>query len=124
MELHIERLGDLYRWKIVYDDGQRKQERDYRLVTVDASKGAYRIDEQNSIVLSAGFFDGALISEFEVQHSRIVSSYRMVGDTLVFELTVRSTQSSETTGGQQGAPPVKGYPVLNVQRAQLKRDSR
>jgi hypothetical protein len=51
MELHITPLEAPGRWtfRIVYNG----EPRDYVLIEVDAGKGLYQVDEQNSIVVDA-----------------------------------------------------------------------
>ncbi len=123
MDLHIAPIAGSERmtWKLVYGEGEQRDVRAYELVTVDAAKGHYQIDEKNSIVIDSYLIGDSLWSQFAVQSSLITIKYDRVGGELLFELS--STQQNEPTitGGEGGIPEVSAYPVRAIQRATLER---
>lgn len=122
MEMHIgpEVGDDRVRWTIVYGEGERRQERPYELVTVDATAQRYEVDEKNSIRIPSRFIGGNLLGRFEVGGSWIVSRYRVDRDRLTFELIVGSNEGTRT-GGEGAVPVVLGFPVDAYHQAVLDR---
>src|SRR5690606_13464381 len=62
MQLHVlpsDTTGQ-YSWTIIYGPDLEAGRRSYVLKTVDATQGLYQIDERNSIVMEAYFFDNKL----------------------------------------------------------------
>lgn len=115
-------------WTIVYDGDRGRQERNYHLVDRDSAKGQYEIDERNSIVLPATLIGDALVCPFEVGGNLLLCTYRFdaakdgeADDTITLEITTVQSPKPETTGGKDGAPEVKGYPVNSIQLAVLHR---
>lgn len=117
-----------WKWTIIYDGPQGRQERAYELVERDAAKGLYAIDEKNSIVLPASLIGGALVSAFEVGGTMLVSSDRFDAagpgpedDSIVVEIVSFPAGKAESTGQQGDVPEVKGYTPISIQRAVLTR---
>lgn len=121
-------------WTIVYGEGERRQERAYTLIVKDAAKGLYEIDEHNSIVLPATLVNGVLVSPFEVGGSLLVASYELqswdppgappaakVEECLEFRIITVASGHAASTGGKDGAPEVRGFPVASFQQARLHR---
>jgi hypothetical protein len=106
------------RWVIGYEGQPR---RDYELVTTDAAKGEYEIDEKNSIVIPARLMGDELVSVFAVSGNQLVARYRLSKDTLTFDVTMFTQLAAGTTGGKDGIPVVSTYVPQNVQRAVLER---
>ena len=110
---------DRVRWVIGYKGQPR---RNYELVTVDAAKGQYKIDEKNSIEITAHLLGDELVSVFAVAGNQLVARYRLLNqDTLAYEVILWPQQASGLTGGQKGIPVVTNYTPTNVQKAVLKR---
>lgn len=116
-------------WTIVYEGDQGRQERKYHLVVRDADKGVYEIDERNSIVLPATLVGDSLVCPFEVGGVLLVSTYRFEAagegpddDRIVFEIISVGIRAHDVSGGKDGVPEVKGFPVSSVQRSVLRRD--
>lgn len=119
-------------WTIIYDGsksgGPPRQERSYELLERDAAKGAYEIDEKNSIILPATLIGDALVSPFEIGGSMLLASYRFHAnhegpddDEIVVEIISIPLANAESTGNAGGVPEVKGYPAASTQRAVLRR---
>ncbi|MFM9957581.1 MAG: hypothetical protein ACKVZJ_05875 [Phycisphaerales bacterium] len=117
-----------WKWTIVYDGAEGRQERKYELVERDANQGLYAIDEKNTIVLPVTLIGDALVSPFEIQGKMLVCTYRFDAagagpddDTITVEIVVMPMDSEETSGDQGGVPEVKGYAASSIQRAVMKR---
>jgi hypothetical protein len=128
MELHIHPLDtvpEAYTFQIVYGEDKVTGNRPYELVTVDAAKGLYLMDEKNSIKMEAYYVNGKLIQWFEVEGTLLYTTTELVGDALHWEIVSGSSTPASTTGNQQvggeEVPPVKTYPVGAMQRAVLRR---
>jgi hypothetical protein len=127
MELIVKPTDDMSRWTwtIVYDGAAGRQERAYELVVKDDATGSFQIDEKNGIVLEARLLGGMLYSTFEVQGTRLHTSYRMedVGTDrarLTVEITTWQAAAAQETGGGD-APAVQTWAVSSLQRATLRR---
>lgn len=119
MELHITPLEAPGRWtfRIVYNG----EPRDYVLLAVDAGKGLYQVDEQNSIVVDAKLVGDTLLSQFSVQDNFVQARYHRIGAALEFEILMVSWKTPNKTGGANGVPEVQSFPLRVVQRATLTR---
>ncbi len=128
MELHIHALDTVpaaYTFQIVYGEDKVTGARPYELVTVDAAKGLYLMDEKNSIKMEAYYINGKLIQWFEVEGTLLYSTTELVGEELLWEIISGSSTPVSTTGNQtvdgEEIPPVKTYPIGAMQRARLRR---
>jgi hypothetical protein len=110
-----------YQWTIIYGEGAEKQERAYELITVDAEKGLYKMDEKNTIILPFFYADNTLMCLFEVMGNYIMSTYRQEGGFIYFENVSANNKNTETSGGEGDVPTVTSYPISNLQRAKLSR---
>lgn len=74
-----------HQWRIVYETSGALAGtvRDYELVTVDAAKGHYAVDEKNGLMLDAYLADDVLHAPFLIGNAMIVATYTLAGDTLV-----------------------------------------
>lgn len=114
-----------YTWTIVYDQGEKRQERAYRLLTEDAATGRYAVDERNGIVIPMRRFGMELVSQFSVQGNRILSRYSCGTEgTMLFELYSFQEKGARVSGGTQDVPAVTGEWANGFQRAVLRRASR
>lgn len=128
MELHIHPLDSVpggYSFEIVYGEDRVTGARPYELLTVDAEKGLYLMDEKNSIKMEAYYINGKLIQCFEVQGTLLFTSTELVGNELVWEIISGNSDPISTTGDKvvdgEEIPPVKTYPMGAMQRARLRR---
>jgi photosystem II stability/assembly factor-like uncharacterized protein len=113
---------------LIYSGSFGKQERNYTLITQDASAGKYTIDEHNGIQIPATLAHNTLHSHFVVQGNRITTRYALTPDNkLSFELITYDDTSAQTTGGKTGAggkdpiPQVLTLSPQSVQSALLTR---
>jgi hypothetical protein len=128
MELHIHPLDtvpEAFTFAIVYGEDKVAGLRAYELVTVDAAKGRYLMDEKNSIKMEAYYVNGKLVQWFEVEGTLLYTTTELVGEELLWEIvsgsaTPVSTTGNETVNGEE-IPPVKTFPVSVIQRARLRR---
>jgi hypothetical protein len=115
-----------YTWTIVYDGAQGKQTRPYKLITRDAAKGHFAVDEANGIVLDCRLFGNTFYGQFEIAGSRITTreSLEKAGtpdEQLVVEMVTTVVDSAATSGGKDGIPEVRSWFPASLQRAVLKR---
>lgn len=127
MELHILPFDGSanHSFNIIYGEDKEAGKRPYELVTLDAAKGLYLIDEKNSIKMEAYLIGGKLIQWFEVEGSMLYTTTELVGETLHWEIVAGSSVPVSTTGGThingEDIAPVKTFPVNVLQIAELKR---
>lgn len=127
MEMEIKKIEGTrkYTWIIYYGEDRVAGKRDYELIVVDASKGHYRIDEKNSILIDAYLIGDRLVEWFEVEKTQIMAQTMIKGDELIWELFAASAEPVSKTGGQkineEEIPSVSSYGVSSIQRAILKR---
>lgn len=128
MQLHIlptDSTGQ-YSWMIIYGPDTPDNRRNYLLNTIDRAKGHFQIDERNSIVLDAYFFNNTLFSRFSVMGSLLLSSYEMRNGQLVFEIIAGSSTPVNRTGDtivdEEEIPAVEAFPVGVMQRGVLVRE--
>ena len=124
MELQVGPTGspNRYRWTIVYGAGKERQVRAYELIAVDRKKGAWRIDEKNSIVLDAFLVGPTLFQAFTVQKTLLQVRFTRAGDALDVEMASYDLEKDRTTGGRDcKAPPVTVHILKAVQQGRLTR---
>jgi len=129
MELEIKELSpEVHQWKITYDYNGKKDVRDYSIKCVDASKGVYIIDENNSILIDTYYKNKTLTSYFEVMGSAILTSYEKTSeDVITFDLFSMNSKKHTISGGEnkdeQEIPEVKSVLVNGRQKAVLHREN-
>jgi uncharacterized protein YcnI len=107
-----------YGWKTSYDNG--KIEKSYFLLVVDAEKGSYILDEDNTIKLDYYYADNSLYSVFQVEDAILTSRYTLDNENLVMEVLSSNFKSPTITGKDSGElKEVKSYPVFVTQKAIL-----
>jgi hypothetical protein len=121
MELHVlpTDAPDRMTWTIVYEAANQRHVRPYEIRVVDAEAGLYRIDEKNSIVLEARLIGDTLHAHYSVGDALLTTTYRRIGDCLIFDLASSRFQEPVRTGGRGGVPEVLCYPTQAAQRAEL-----
>lgn len=120
MELHIAPLASgRWAWKTTYDN---KDIRDYELVTLNAEKGQYQIDEKNDILLDLRLFGNKSFTCFEVDGYQIYDSYTFEKEAIIFELTSSVPgQQTKSGKGTEDNPTVTSTPQIAYQKAVLKK---
>ena len=99
--------------------------RAYDLLILDATKGLYKVDENNAIAMESYYFADKFVSLFEVQGSLLLSSVEKRGDDLIWEIFAGSMKPVSVTGdtimGIDTIPAVQTFPINVMQRAILKK---
>lgn len=112
-----------YSFTIIYGLDIDKGTRSYVLKTIDASKGHYVIDEQNSIIIDAYLLGEKLVQRFEVMGNLLETFVEKRGDTLVWEIFSGKHEPTTVTGDtvQDGEdiPRVKAFPMGVYQKCVL-----
>ncbi len=112
---------DRSQWHMVYRSGGNEQVRPYELVVEDASRGAYLIDEKNSIVLEAHYVNETLYQVFEIEGVLLHVRSHREGEEIEFEITSFDTEGPRETGGEESVSKVTSYLMKTLQRSVLKR---
>lgn len=99
-------------WRLTYA-GQNT--RDYRLQTVDAPRGAFRLDERNGIAFPAQHLGDTLFTRFSTSGQLLLTRQRFLADVIHHEILVGPTKPATTTKG------VDGHELRSLQRAELRR---
>lgn len=127
MELHILPIdsSDNYTWKIIYGEDKVAGLRPYELKVVDAQKGHYVVDEQNSIALDAFLLGGKLFERFSVMGSMLLATTEVRDSVMYYEIISGSETPLHTTGDtvidEEEIPAVGAFPIVVRQYATLKR---
>jgi len=122
MEFHLNTTDqiDQYQYMLVYIFDDKRQERKYTLITKDASKGQYLVDENNGILLDAQLFDNNLYFMFEVEGTIITTTLRFYKNNMNFEITATNKNKKVVTGQENtDVTEVISYPITTVQKAHL-----
>lgn len=110
-----------YTWQIIYGDSS-KDNRPYRLIAKDSSKGHWVIDEMNGIVLDQFRIGDRFCGAFTVMNSTIVNNYWIENGKLMVEFYSIASKAIATTGkGTEEIPSVDSYRIKSYQRAELTR---
>lgn len=123
MELRIQPADTAgqFHWHLIYGE-ESGDSRPYLLKPVDISKGHWRIDEGNGIILDQFWVGNRLTGAFTVLNATIINTYQLDGDTLQVEFHNLSGKPIATTGkGDENIPFVDSYRVRSYQRASLLR---
>ncbi len=121
MEFHLNPTDSIgkYQYMLVYIMNGERQERKYNLITKDASKGEYIVDENNGILLDAKLIDNTIYSMFEVSESIITTTERFYKGAMDFEITF-SDKKKIISGTEDEEPTeVISYPIGGRQKAHL-----
>jgi len=122
MEFHLNTTdqADQYQYMLVYIFDGKRQERKYTLITKDASKGQFLVDENNGILLDAQLFDNNLYFMFEVEGTIITTTLRFYKNDMNFEITATNKKKQVVTGQENTeVSEVISYPITTVQKARL-----
>ncbi|WP_452597757.1 hypothetical protein [Pontimicrobium sp. MEBiC01747] len=122
MEFHLQPTDSVgkYKYTIVYIMEGNRQERKYNLITKNAAKGDYIVDENNGILLDAKQIGNTLYSMFEVQNNLITTTERFYKNAMDFEITFTDTkQKTESTAEGEDPINVTSYPIGGIQKAHL-----
>jgi len=122
MEFHLNTTEktDHYQYMLIYIFDGKRQERKYTLVTKNATKGQYILDENNGILIDAQLFGNTLYFMFKVEATIITTTLRFYKDDMNFEITASSKDKKNVTGQEnKDVSEVVSYPITTVQKAHL-----
>lgn len=110
----------IYEYVIVYIMNGNRQERNYTLIEVDKTKGLYKVNENNGILLDVKCIGTTLFSVFEVQENILTTTERFYDNAMDFEITFASKQNSNTSKTTDDSSiDVISYPITVLQKATL-----
>ncbi|KAB2912807.1 MAG: hypothetical protein F9K23_18485 [Bacteroidetes bacterium] len=112
-------------WIISYlPPGKTPDQRNYELIVTDSARGKYTIDEKNGILIDARMVGNVLATRFAVGESLLLITYKLEGDSIVFEVTSGPVNTPHETGNQpeNDVPPVIVYAITGYQKAVLVKD--
>lgn len=110
-----------FTWQIIYGDDMNDN-RPYTLKQVDAAKGHWIVDENNSIILDSYWIGNRFTGVFSVNNATILDQYWIAEDGLHVEFIAYETAAVSVTGGTSNdIPPVSSYKIKSMQRGVLTR---
>lgn len=128
MELHILPIdtSENHTFYIIYGEDKEKGLRPYELVTVDAAKGYYKVDEKNSIAMEGYLLGNGFYQSFEVMGTTLMTIVEKVSENeLSWTIIAGKNEAVSTTGGEivdgEEISPVFAFPVVSAQKAVLRR---
>ena len=114
-----------YDWGIQFNPTENVVEKPYTLKILDAEKGHYLIDEQNSIAIESYLFQQKLVCLYDVVGSLIMASYEWRNGQIIFEIIVGKDTPVSETGNTiydgEDIPLVSTFPLGAIQRAVFNR---
>lgn len=102
-------------WKTEYLSAQRPAVKDYVLRLKDAAKNLYVTDEGGGLELTDYLVGNKLYSVFETGGFLLTSSYELIGERLIFEVTSGKKETATH-------PEVATYSTDNLQRVVFERE--
>lgn len=103
----------IFGWKTEYLSDKYPVVKDYRMKCPENGNNRFIIDEGDGIELSEYLFGNKLYSVFETSGILLTSTYELIDDKLIFEVTSGNKLEQQAE--------VNSYSVKNLQRAVLKR---
>lgn len=122
MELHLAKTDTANNWKyiIVYDNGNQRDERRYNLIKSDSIPGLYEINENNGIILNEVQMGNKMFQRFEVMDNVIYGITTYEKGKIIWELVSDNEKINFQSGkGDEEVPYVTTYFPTNYQRAVL-----
>lgn len=96
-------------WKTSYLSKTLPMVKDYKLILKDAATNSYLTDEGDGIILKDYLFNNKLYNVFETQGIFLTSSYELIGDQLIFEVSSGKKLEEENKA-------VTNYSITSLQR--------
>ena len=115
VELLVQKTNQdtVWKWKTSYLSKTMPAVKDYNLILKDAKSQTYATDEGGGIELMDYQFNNKLYSVFETHGVMLTSSYELLGNQLIFEVSSGKKLDDNKE--------VNNYSVLNLQRVVFKR---
>jgi len=111
-----------FTFTIIYGIDVKAGTRSYILETIDAEKGHYKINEQNSIKIDAYLLGDKLVQRFEVMGNLLDTFIEKRGDNLVWEIfmgKMEGQKTGDTVHQGDTIPPVQTFPMRVYQKCVL-----
>lgn len=108
--------ANAWSWKTEYLSAQRPAVKDYVLRLKDAAKNQYVTDEGGGLELTDYLVGNKLYSVFETGGFLLTSSYELIGEQLIFEVTSGKKETSTH-------PEIVTYSTDNLQRVVFRREN-
>ena len=128
MELHILPIdtSENHTFYIIYGEDKVAGLRPYELLTVDAAKGQYKVDEKNSIAMEGYLLGNGFYQSFEVMGTMLMTIVEKINENeLSWTIIAGKNEAVSVTGGEvvdgEEISPVSAFPVVSAQKAILKR---
>ena len=128
MELHILPIdtSENHTFYIIYGEDKVEGLRPYELVTVDAEKGQYKVDEKNSIAMEGYLLGNGFYQSFEVMGTMLMTIVEKVNaDELSWTIIAGKNEAVSISGGGvedgEEISPVSAFPITTAQKAILRR---
>jgi len=115
VELLVQKTNQdtVWKWKTSYLSKTMPAVKDYNLILKDAKSQTYATDEGGGTELMDYQFNNKLYSVFETHGVMLTSSYELLGNQLIFEVSSGKKLDENKE--------VNNYSVLNLQRVVFKR---
>lgn len=115
VELLVQKTNQdtVWKWKTSYLSKTMPAVKDYNLILKDVKSQTYATDEGGGIELMDYQFNNKLYSVFETHGVMLTSSYELLGNQLIFEVSSGKKLDDNKE--------VNNYSVLNLQRVVFKR---
>ncbi len=125
MSLEISPMDTSWKFIISYDRDPNKPDiRNYSLITIDRSTGHYAIDENNSIILDAYFYDNCLFINFGGFGSQLLTRICKNEEILHYEISSVKSDPVRVSGGEvingDTIPEISSHGVYNLMKAKLR----
>lgn len=142
MELHILPIeGRAYTWRLIYDEGEKRDVRDYVMKRGEKGPNHFVVDEQNGFLLDCWLVGGTLYSLIRARNDKVDLDkvpeeyrdkvkldnlghfrYELRGKSMSFEMTAFAAASPRATEvkGKHATGHVDSYPLVAVLSAELK----
>lgn len=124
MEIHMSKTDTINNWKytLVYDDGKRRDERQYNLIKSDSIPGLYEINENNGIIINEVLIGNKTFQRFEIMDNVIYGITTYEKGKIIWELVSDNENINFQSGkGDENVPFVTTYFPTNYQRAVLRK---
>ena len=128
MELHILPIdtSENHTFYIIYGEDKIAGLRPYELVTVDAEKGLYKIDEKNGIAMEGYLLGNSFVQRFEVMGNLLTTVTEKTGaDEITWTVYAGKAEAVSVSGGEvvdgEEIPEVSAFGVGSMQRGVLRR---
>ncbi|MBQ4850078.1 hypothetical protein [Pseudoalteromonas sp. MMG012] len=105
-------------WTLSYGSGQSASVRNYNLLTINADRGHYAVDENNGIVIDQFLTGNEFISMFEIGSSKIQTTYALDSNGTM-DVSMDSFTFKTIRDAEIGPYTVANYGLKSEQKCRL-----